>query len=255
MKVAYIICISLISSLLASGEEVKTMIPEVIKEIPRKHKGFTQGLFILEGKLYESTGLYGKSKVRRIDLATQKLELSKDLPANIFAEDLTPLADGRMVQITWQAKTGIVYDREHINISSIFQYETEGWGIASAGEQLVMSDGSDKLTFLDSKSFEVLRVQSVTKNGKPVEKLNELEWVGDHLYANVWMSDKIVKIAPKTGKVVASIDCSALLPQRPRNQDAVLNGIAYDSQTQSFYLTGKLWPAFFQVRFVEKLEN
>jgi len=231
------------------GGEVEKLKPVVIEEIPRKHIGFTQGFFILDGKLYESTGLYGKSKIRRIDLKTQELEISKDLPKHIFAEGLTPIGDGQMIQLSWQAKTGIVYDRDKLNISKVFKYETEGWGITSKGKEIVMSDGSNLLYFLDPETYQVSKKVPVTRDGNALEDLNELEWVGDFIYANVWMTDEIVKIAPKTGHVIATIDCSALLPDRPRNEDAVLNGIAYNFDEKVFYLTGKLWPMIYKVRF------
>ncbi len=245
MKALTIILLSLISCL----GEVELLSCEVIREIPRKHHGFTQGLFILDGKLYESCGLYGQSLIRRIDLAGQSLELSKSLPDHIFAEGLTPIGDQQMVQITWQEKTAIVYDREHINVQKVFKYETEGWGIAHSGDQLVMSDGSSTLTFRSPQTFQPLKRVQVTLNGSPVKKLNELEWVNGYIYANVWHEDYIVKIQPESGKVVAIIDCSQLLRKPLSDSEAVLNGIAYDASSNTFYLTGKLWPSLFQVRF------
>jgi len=231
--------------------EVKELKLNVLKEIPRKHVGFTQGLFILDGKLYESTGLYGKSKIRRIDLNTLELELSKDLPKQFFAEGLTPLSNGRMAQITWRAKTGIVYDREGINVEKVFKYDTEGWGLASKEDQIVMSDGSDTLQFLDPETLKVINKVNVTMDGKKVKDINELEWVGDAIYANVWMKDEIIKIDPSTGKVIATINCKGIYPDRPRDPNAVLNGIAYDHDENVFYITGKLWKNLYKVEFVE----
>ncbi len=234
---------------LAKKPAVESLRIKVLEEIPRKHIGFTQGFFILGGKIYESTGLYGKSKIRRIDLKTQELEISKDLPAHIFAEGLTPIGENQMIQLSWQAKKGIIYDREKLNITKVFSYETEGWGITSQGDQIVMSDGSAQLRFLDPEDFRVTKTITVTKAGKEIEHLNELEWVEGYIYANIWMQDEIIKIDPSTGQVIASIDCSALLPNRPLNKDAVLNGIAYDHTEKVFYLTGKLWPVIYQVEF------
>jgi len=233
----------------AKDPAVESLTVKVLEEIPRKHIGFTQGFFILDGKLYESTGLYGKSKIRRINLKTQELEISKDLPKHIFAEGLTPIGDNQMIQLTWQAKKGIIYDREKLNITKVFSYETEGWGITSHGDQIVMSDGSSQLRFLDPETLQVTKTITVTKAGKEIEHLNELEWVDGYIYANIWMRDEIIKIDPETGKVIASIDCSALLPERPLNKDAVLNGIAYDQEEKAFYITGKLWPVIYKVEF------
>jgi len=247
------VMVSLFTLNAVMAEEVESLQVEVLERHERKHVGFTQGLFILNGKLYESTGLYGESQIRRMDLRTEEMELSKQLPDHIFAEGLAPVGEGQMVQLTWKAKTGIVYDREELNIVKVFKYDTEGWGIASngaAGEQIVMSDGTATLRFLQPGSYEVTHHITVTRDGQPVDKLNELEWVDGYLYANVWMSNEILKIAPASGKVVATIDCTALRPAGLRNPDAVLNGIAYDPSEQVFYITGKLWPVWYKVRFV-----
>jgi len=231
--------------------KVKQLRLEVLKEIPRKHIGFTQGLFILDGKLYESTGLYGKSKIRRIDLKTQRLEAGKDLPKEIFAEGLAPLPNGKMAQLSWRSKVGLIYDRKSLNVEKAFKYNTEGWGLATKDEQVVMSDGSDVLQFLHPTSLKVINKIKVTKEGKSVKDINELEWVGHFIYANVWMKDEIIKIDPETGKVIASIDCSKIYPNRPKDPDAVLNGIAYDDDEEVFYITGKLWKNLYKVKFVE----
>lgn len=223
---------------------------KVLEEMTRPYRGFTQGLFIDAGKLYESTGGYGTSLVRRIDLKSQKIEVSKDLPNQYFGEGLAPFGDNKMIQLTWKSGQALVLDRENINVEKVFRYQTEGWGIATQKERMVMSDGSSKLTFMDPENFHPLKKISITKNGKPVELLNELEWVGDHIYANVWMTDEIVKIDSETGKVVASIDCRGLL-KKTLSSDAVLNGIAYDHSTQTFYITGKLWPKIFKVEFIK----
>lgn len=232
--------------------EVKELKYEVLEEITRSKKGFTQGFFILEGKLYESTGGYGSSLIRRFDLKTQEVEVSKALPPDIFAEGLTPYGENEMIQLTWKKGLGIIYDREQVNIIKTFRYKTEGWGITSKGREIVMSDGSSTLYFLDPESLEVSQQRKVTANGAEVKQINELEWVGDFIYANVWLSDDILKINPETGKVVGKFNMKNLFPGRPKNQEAVLNGIAYDKEEDVFYLTGKTWGKMFKVKFLSE---
>lgn len=235
----------------AGMAEVKALKMEVIKEIERSKRGFTQGFFILDGKLYESTGGYGSSLVRRFDLASQEVEVSKALPENLFAEGLTPFREDQMIQLTWKKGLGIIYDREEINVVKTFRYDTEGWGITAQGDQVVMSDGSAHLFFLDPESLKVSKKVMVTKDGIAVKHLNELEWVGEYIYANVWLTDEIVKINPKTGEVVGSLDCKHLFKGKPNDRDAVLNGIAYDAEEGVFYLTGKKWSKMFKVLIKE----
>lgn len=231
--------------------EVKSLKVEVIEEIERSKRGFTQGFFILEGKLYESTGGYGSSLVRRFDLDSQEEEVSKALPENLFGEGLTSFKEDQMIQLTWKKGLGIIYDREEINVVKTFRYETEGWGITSRGDEVVMSDGSAYLFFLDPESLTVSKEVKVTKGGVDLEHLNELEWVGEFIYANVWLTDEIVKINPETGEVVGSLDCKHIYKGKPKDRDAVLNGIAYDAEEEVFYLTGKKWTKMFKVKISE----
>lgn len=231
--------------------EVKALKCEVLEEITRAKKGFTQGFFILDGKLYESTGGYGSSLIRRYDLKTQNIELSKRLPKHLFGEGLTPFLSNKMIQLTWKKGLGIIYDREAINIIKTFRYPTEGWGITTQGNKILMSDGTSKLYYLDPETFQQGKTIKVTKDGVPIENINELEWVEGFIYANIWMSDEIVKIDPNTGNVVATIDCSKLHKNRSVDKQAVLNGIAYDFDEKVFYLTGKRWPTMYKVRFLE----
>ena len=230
--------------------EVPVLKYEVLQEVERSKKGYTQGFYIDEGILYESTGGYGSSQIRSFDLKTQKVIESKPLPKHLFAEGLTPYGDDAMIQLTWKAGLGIVYDKESINVRKVFRYKTEGWGITTKGKQIVMSDGSDTLTFLDPETLAPEHQIKVTMDGEPVHRLNELEWVDESIWANVWMTDEIVQISPKTGEVLAKVDCSNLLKgRRPRNRNAVLNGIAYDAREKVFWLTGKMWPTLYKVKF------
>lgn len=231
--------------------QAETMRCEVLAELERSKRGFTQGLFIDGGKLYESTGGYGSSLIRRFDLQSQELELSKALPADIFGEGITPFRDDLLLQLTWRKGLGIVYEKESLDIKKVFRYPTEGWGITAKGEEVVMSDGSAQLFFLHPDTFQVIRELTVTRGGKALERINEMEWVEDVIYANIWMTDEIVKINPETGEVLATIDCSGLLKKRPTAPDAVLNGIAYDPVSECFYITGKKWPTLYKVKFVK----
>jgi len=241
--------ISLICSM-GYSDEVSILKCEILEEVSRAKKGYTQGFYIEDGVLYESTGGYGSSLIRSMDLKTQQVKVSKPLPNHLFAEGLAPYGEDAMIQLTWKAGLGIIYDRESINVRKVFKYSTEGWGIATKGTKVVMSDGSDSLTFLDPQTLTPVRQLKVTLEGQPVERLNELEWVEDTIWANVWMTDVIVGISPETGKVLAKVDCANLLEgKRPRDRNAVLNGIAYDSEEKVFWLTGKRWPTMYKVRF------
>ena len=223
---------------------------KVIATFPHDTTSFTQGLvYASEGQMYESTGLEGESTLRRVDIATGKTLQRLDVPAQYFAEGLTMVGD-ELVQLTWQHKLGFVYDRHTFKQKRTFSYKTEGWGIAYDGtSNLVMSDGSDTLTFLDPKTFAVARTLRVRDAERPVPNLNELEWIEGEIWANVWLTDRIARISPKTGEVNAWIDLSSLWPvaQRPMPAEQVLNGIAYDKATRRIYITGKKWPRLYQI--------
>ena len=223
---------------------------KVIATFPHDTTSFTQGLvYASEGQMYESTGLEGESTLRRVDIATGQTLQRLDVPAQYFAEGLTMVGD-ELVQLTWQHKLGFVYDRHTFKQKRTFSYKTEGWGIAYDGTaNLVMSDGSDTLTFLDPKTFAVGRTLRVRDAERPVPNLNELEWIEGEIWANVWLTDRIARISPKTGEVNAWIDLSSLWPvaQRPMPAEQVLNGIAYDKATRRIYITGKKWPRLYQI--------
>jgi glutamine cyclotransferase len=223
---------------------------KVIATFPHDTASFTQGLvFAGDGQLYESTGLEGESTLRRVDLATGQTLQRIDVPAQYFAEGLALVGD-ELLQLTWQHKIGFVYDRHTFKQKRTFSYKTEGWGIAYDGtSRLVMSDGTDKLAFLDPKSLAVTNTLRVLDAGRPVSNLNELEWIEGEIWANVWMTDRIARISPNTGEVNAWVDLSTLWPasQRPMPGEQVLNGIAYDRATRRIYITGKKWPRLYQI--------
>lgn len=234
------------------GQEVTDAVPEVLTTYPHDVNAFTQGLLLDDGHFYESTGIYGRSTLREVIPETGEVLREVSLPPEYFAEGLT-LVDDRLIQITWREGTAFVYDLDTFEQTDTYTYEGEGWGLCYDGEQIVMSDGSPTLTLRDPETFGVTGTINVTLNGQGVEKLNELECVDGFVYANIWQSDSIVKI-DKSGAVVEEIDASNLLPEDVRArlvQDAVLNGIAYDAEAETFFLTGKLWPTMLEVRFTE----
>lgn len=231
-------------------QAVETLVPEVIAEYPHDPDAFTQGLLLHNGFFYESTGLYGESDLRRVDPETGAVLQQVDLNDQIFAEGLA-LIDDRLIQITWRENIAIEYDLETFEVNNVFEYEGEGWGLCFDGEALYMTDGSDNLFLRDPETFELLAIIPVTLRGQPVFNLNELECVGDDIYANVWQTDFIMRIDKDSGVVGAEIDASGLLTDPESAQADVLNGIAYDPENDIFYITGKLWPRLFEVQFVE----
>ncbi|MEZ5290377.1 MAG: glutaminyl-peptide cyclotransferase [Vicinamibacterales bacterium] len=222
---------------------------QVVQAYPHDPGAFTQGLVLADGRLFESTGLEGRSSVREVDLATGRVLRRLDIPAPVFGEGLA-LVGKRLFQITWKHETAYTYDRDTFEKGPSFPYSGEGWGLCHDGRELVMSDGSATLTFRGPETFRTMREVVVREQGVPVEQLNELECVGSQVYANVWMTDRIVRIDPKSGAVTASIDASGLLQPSERYGTDVLNGIAYDAASDTFLITGKLWPKMFRVRFV-----
>ncbi len=238
---------------LASCQGTPTkQVPEVLNTYPHDPNAFTQGLLLYGGDLFESTGLFGQSSLREVDLETGEVVRELPLGSEYFAEGLALVGD-KLVQLTWQNGRAFVYDRDTFNLENRFSYETEGWGLCYDGEGLYMSDGSATLFERDAETFEIQSEKQVKLGGEPVTQLNELECVGDFVYANVWQTDRIVKIDKKSGRVVSDIDASTLFPaaERPADPNAVLNGIAFNPDTDTFYLTGKLWPKLFEVRFVD----
>ncbi|MER7079828.1 glutaminyl-peptide cyclotransferase [Saccharopolyspora kobensis] len=222
---------------------------EVIRVLPHDRSSFTQGLEIAGGTLYEGTGMKGESLLRATDLATGELRREVELPDDLFGEGITVTGD-RIWQLTWQEGVALERDRETLAELRRVEYPGEGWGLCSDGARLVMSDGSDRLTFRDPVTFAPTGSVDVRAAGAPVEELNELECVGGQVWANIWGSEEIVRIDPATGQVTAVVDASGLLSPEQRPGTDVLNGIAAVPGTDEFLLTGKYWPALFRVRFV-----
>jgi glutaminyl-peptide cyclotransferase len=223
---------------------------EVLNVYPHDPEAFTQGLVYQDGALYESTGLYGESSLRKVALETGEVLKRFDLPPDYFGEGLA-VWEETLVQLTWREGTGFVYNLEDFSLIRRFTYSTEGWGLTHDGEQLIMSDGSDRLFFLDPESFQVVNSVSVSWEGNPVYQLNELEYVRGEVYANVWQTDDIIRIDPQTGKVTGWIDMGGILPLESRTpQTDVLNGIAYDPEGDRLFVTGKFWPWLYEIRLI-----
>ncbi|HEX8474027.1 MAG TPA: glutaminyl-peptide cyclotransferase [Pyrinomonadaceae bacterium] len=221
---------------------------EVVNAWPHDRTAFTQGLVFHDGLFLESTGQYGASSLRRVEPQTGRVLKKVDVPRKYFAEGLT-LFQGKLYQLTWTTEKGFVYDPETFQVQSEFSYDGEGWGLTHDGHLLILSDGTNQIRFLDPSTFEIKKTISVVDRGQPLRELNELEYVRGEIYANIWHTDRIVRIDPNTGKILGWIDLTGLLPAAERGgEEAVLNGIAYDEATNRLFVTGKLWPKLFEIR-------
>ena len=231
---------------------VPTYTYQIVKHWPHDTASFTEGLVYADGSLYESDGLNGKSSVRIVDLETGNVKKETDLAAEYFGEGLTIL-NGKLYQLTWQNQKGFVYDQNSLALLGEFSYIDQGWGLTQDGQSLIMSDGTDTINFLDSQTFKVKKTIQVLDHGTPLVNINELETVKGEIYANIWHTDKIVRIDPADGAILGWIDLSGLRPQATQDDnEAVLNGIAYDAAGDRLFVTGKRWPALFEIRLVEK---
>lgn len=221
----------------------------VVNTYPHDPQAFTQGLEYHNGYLYESTGLEGQSTLRKVELRTGRVLQRHRLLPEIFAEGITLFGD-RIYQLTWRNGICFVYHRDTFRADIEFRYSGEGWGLTNDGTHLIMSDGSDTLVFRDPATFAEVRRLQVRADGMPVRDLNELEYIEGEIWANVWQTDLIARISPKTGEVVAWVDLSGLLPEADRKNADVLNGIAYDKQNKRIFVTGKLWNKLFEIELV-----
>ena len=220
---------------------------EVVKVYPHDQNAFTQGLVIEKGVLYESTGLYGNSTLRRVDLETGNVLQSYALPPEFFGEGITIFGD-RIIQLTWQNQIGFVYDKHSFELLQEFIYSTEGWGITNDGTQLIMSDGTANLYFLDPETFQKVGQVEVRDGNASVSKLNELEYINGEVYANTLGEEKIVIINPHTGQVTAWIDLTGIYTPESSDPSNVLNGIAYDAEDDRLFVTGKRWSQLFEIK-------
>jgi glutamine cyclotransferase len=235
------------------GAPPKTQTYKIIHTFPHDPKAFTQGLIYVDGHLYESTGLNGRSTLRMVDLTSGQLLQNYKLPDEYFGEGLTDWGS-TLIQLTWIAHKAFVYDRFSFRLLKTLPYEGEGWGLTHDAKQLILSDGTPYLRFLDPESFRVVRkLRVVDEHGKPVENLNELEYIHGEIYANVWQTNDILRISPQSGKVLGRVDLSGIIDESQLyGNGAVLNGIAYDAAGDRLFVTGKLWPKLFEIKVVNR---
>lgn len=221
---------------------------QIVNIWPHDPHAFTQGLIFLDGKLIESTGQEGRSSLRNVELQTGTILKKVDVPAPYFAEGIA-LLNNRIYQLTWEHQRGFIYDPQTLEKTGEFNYNGEGWGLTTDGRSLIVSDGSNRLRFLDPDSFRVTKTIAVMDGKTPVGQLNELEFVNGEIYANIWHEDRIAAIDPQSGRVKAWIDLNGLLqPGDVQDAEAVLNGIAYDQSNDRLFVTGKLWPRLFEIK-------
>lgn len=236
---------------LQAAAQIKSYRAEVVREYPHDVTSYTQGLFFYEGQMYESTGVAGESTFRKVDLETGKALRRLDFSDKYFVEGSVAFGSDLYI-LTWHNNVAFIYDMNTLEYKSTWTYPREGWGLTTDGNNLVASDGSSTLYFMDGE-FNVQRKVTVRMQGRPMRLLNELEYIDGKIWANVYTSDIILVINPADGNVEATIDCSGLLPKKLRKPDTdVLNGIAYNADDGKVYLTGKNWPRLYEVRIVEK---
>ncbi|MGB4594742.1 MAG: glutaminyl-peptide cyclotransferase [Anaerolineaceae bacterium] len=256
--------LSVLGSLLLSACQVNGSIPrnlnasatyEVLDQFPHDPTAYTQGLLIHNGLFYESTGTYGNSSLRVVEPKTGKVLQDQPLEDRYFGEGLA-LLNNKLYQLTWRENTGFVYDLNTLELINTWQYDTEGWGLTTDGTNLIMSDGSADLRWIDPVTFEVLRVLEVTQDGIPATRLNELEWIEGEIYTNVYTTETILRIDPETGEVLTVLDMSGLTPDvNKADPNEVLNGIVYDPATKRLFVTGKLWDVLYEIRLIDSPVN
>jgi glutaminyl-peptide cyclotransferase len=222
----------------------------IVRVYPHDRAAFTQGLEYHDGFLYEGTGLNGQSSIRKVNLETGKVVQKRNVGAQYFGEGITIWKD-ELIELTWRARTGFVYDLATFQRKRTFSYDGEGWGLTNDGHSLIMSDGTASLRFLDPDTFAEQRRITVTDGGVPIPSLNELEWVDGEIYANVWQTRMIARIAPDTGRVLGWIDLKGILSPADAAGTDVMNGIAYDAQHKRLFITGKLWPKIFEIEVIK----
>jgi glutamine cyclotransferase len=237
------------------ADDVVTYGYRILAEYPHDQNAFTQGLFYREGSLYESTGLRGRSSIREVKLTTGEVLKQHDLPYRYFGEGIVDWKD-RLIVVTWQSGKGFIFQIDDFREISTFGYKGEGWGLTRNRSHIIMSDGSNRLRFIDPETFDEADSLEVSLRGQSIGNLNELEWIDGNVFANVWRSNYILQIDPATGQVIGLVDLTGLLPKTdkiPGHTD-VLNGIAYDAETGRIFVTGKHWPKLYEIELVARTE-
>ena len=224
---------------------------QVVRAFPHDPRAFTQGLQYVDGVFFEGTGQVGQSSIRRVEVETGKVLQQRDVPAPHFGEGITVWKND-FIELTWQTHVAFVYDRKTFEPKKQFRYPGEGWGLTHDGVNLIMSDGTSELRVLDPVTFAEKRRIKVTAAGEPLRELNEVEFVKGEIFANIWQTDYVARIAPDTGKVTGYIDLRGLLSSAERARTDVLNGIAYDAEHDRLFVTGKWWPKLFEIKLIAK---
>ena len=234
-----------------AGKAIQVYTYRIINSYPHDNEAFTQGLVFEDGFLYEGTGLRKHSTLRKVELVSGNVVKNYDLPEEYFGEGIT-IYDNKIIQLTWKSKEGFVYDKDSFKLLDRFTYPTEGWGLTHNGHQLIMSDGSSNLYFLDPETFIETKRIRVSDGNRQIDMLNELEYINGEIFANIWRTDSIARISPESGDVTGWIDLKGLLKPEDRTQKVdVLNGIAYDSANDRLFVTGKLWPKLFEIKIID----
>jgi glutamine cyclotransferase len=225
---------------------------EIVHTYHHDPYAFTQGLVYQDGVLYEGTGLEAQSSIRKVKLETGEVLQKRDIPDQYFGEGIIIWKD-RLLELTWKAEKGFIYDLATFEPRGEFSYPGEGWGLTADGKRIIMSDGSAQLRFWDPTTLKETGRITVTEDGRPIDQLNELEWVKGEIFANVWQTERVVRINPSNGKVTGWINLRGLLTPADYNDlTDVLNGIAYDSKGDRLFVTGKRWPKLFEIKLVKK---
>jgi glutamine cyclotransferase len=246
-------CSNLASSIDMNAIPVYTY--QILNTYPHDQSAFTEGLVFEDGVIYEGTGLYKYSNLRRVELETGKILQIRELSNQYFGEGIT-IYGNKIIQLTWKSHLGFVYDKYNFKLLQEFNYPTEGWGITYDGDFLIMSDGTSTLHFLDPETFEEMSQIEVYENDIPVTKINELEYVQGEIFANIWLTERIARINPLTGQVTGWIDLKGILsPEDYSEKVDVLNGIAYDAKSNRLWVTGKFWPKLFEIELIKDESN
>jgi glutaminyl-peptide cyclotransferase len=252
VRVLLVLLASLLEPVASQPPVVPIERAEIVRTFPHDTSAFTEGLLYLDGRLYESTGLEGQSSIREVRLEDGKVVRRAIVPPPYFGEGLVNWGS-RLISLTWQHSRGFIWDRATLRKLGEWRYPGEGWALTQNGREIIMSDGTPELRFLDPATLKEKRRVTVTAGGQRVSRLNELEWVKGDILANIWETDRIARIDPATGRVKSWIDLSAISRKVPRRtRDDVANGIAYDAKGDRLFVTGKNWPALYQVRLVKR---
>ena len=243
-----------IGSRTAFGAHVPIDDVDIVHVYPHDPAAFTEGLFYWDGFLYESTGIEGHSSIRKVRIATGEVIQKLEIPVPYFGEGIVNWG-GQLVSLTWQSHVGFVFDLKTFKLQRRFDYAGEGWALTQDGKQIIMSDGTSELRFLNPATLKETRRLEVTLEGQPLRNVNELEWVKGEIYANVWQTNWIARIDPRTGAVLGLVNLAGILSpvERVQGPDSVLNGIAYDAKQDRLFVTGKNWPKLFEVRLRPRL--